>query len=235
MRRLTFIIALLVAAFSAVAQPEGIARRAERAFDVGEWASAQALYGLVTDHAPGDAGAQSRLLTAAVMHGDTAAIAPVVERAMSAGVPLAALLDGLKADLRSASGYARYPLVLERLSAERPYLRRPLMSYLLAYYTERRDGTNMVRCARSLLAGLPDSPQYLDALARGLLYTGDSAGAEDAWRRALKADPGDVNALLSLAALLGDTPEALDLLRRADAIAPSPAIKKRIRSFSDDR
>lgn len=230
-----FITALFLAlAFCGAAQTEGLARRAQRAFDSGEWASAQALYGLVTDREPDDTGAQSRLLTAAVMRGDSASIVPVVERAMAAGVPLGAMLDSLKTDLRAASGYALYPGVLEHLAAGRAYMRRPLMTHMLDFYTERRDGANMVRCARGLLAGLPDSPHYLDALAQGLLYTGDRAGAEESWRKALEADPGDVKALLSLAALLGHTPEALDLLRRADAVAPSPAIKQRIKSFSDE-
>lgn len=229
-----FILTLfLTATLASAAQPEGLARRAQRAFDSGEWASAQALYGLVTDRMPGDTGAQSRLLTAAVMRGDTAAVTQVVERAMAAGVHLGTMLDSLKTDLRAVSGYALYSGVLERLSAERPYMRRPLMSHMLAYYTERRDGVNMVKCACSLLAGLPDSPQYLDALAQGMLYMGDKAGAEEAWRKALETDPGNVKALLSLAAMLGHTPEALDMLRRADAIAPSPAIKERIKSFSD--
>jgi len=220
---------------ASVAQTDGVGRRAQRAFDAGEWASAQALYGLVTDHDPGDTGAQSRLLAAAVMHGDTAAVSHVVERAMAAGVVLGDMLDSLRTDLRQAAGYARYPGVLERLAAERPYLRRPLMARLLDFYTERRDGANMIRCARGLLAGLPDSPRYLNALAQGLLYTGDRTAAEEAWRRAIKADPNDTKALISLATLLGDTSEALDLLRRADTVAPSPALKARIKSFSDDR
>jgi len=222
-----------MAVFTAAAQTDGVARRARRAFGAGEWANAQALYGLVTDRDPADTGAQSRLLASAVMRGDTASITPVVERAMAAGVPLGAMLDSLKCDLRLVSGYARYSSVLERISAERPYLRRPLMTHLLDFYTERRDGANMVRCARSLLAGLPGEPRYLDFLAQGLLLTGDRDGAEEAWRQALTSDPADTKALISLAVLLGDTPEALELLRRADALAPSPAIKARIKSFSD--
>lgn len=232
MRR--FILTILVlAAIAAAAQTDGVARRAQRAFDSGEWVNAQALYGLVTDRDPADIGAHSRLLVAVVMHADTASITPTVERAMAAGVPLGAMLDSLRCDLRRVSGYAFYPSVLERLSAERPYLRRPLMTHLLDFYAERRDGVNMVRCARSLLAGLPGDPRYLDALAQGLLLTGDRDGAEEAWRQALSSDPADTKALISLAVLLGDTPEALELLRRADALAPSPAIKARIKSFSD--
>ncbi len=234
--RVCVVLTLALAALLAVASaPDEAVRKAARAFDAGEWANAQALYGLVTDRAPDDAGAQGRLLASSVMRSDTAAMVGAVERALAAGVPLGVLADSLKVDLRMASGYGRYPGALHLIAGRLPYLRRPVTVRLLDYYTERRDGQMMVECARSLLAGLPDSPRYLSSLALGLLYCGDKPGAEAAWRRAIEADPADVGAIISLASLLGDSDEALGLLRRADLLSPSPAIKARIKAISDRR
>ncbi len=149
------------------AEPEALARKAARAFESEEWASAQALYGLVTDDSPTDVDAHARLITAALMRGDSTSVPGAVERALAAGVPLRALFENLRADLRSAIGYGLYADALERIAKDKPYLRRPISDCLLDYYLERRDGTKIERCALYLLAGLPDSPKYLESLGWG--------------------------------------------------------------------
>lgn len=214
------------------AEPEALARKAARAFESEEWASAQALYGLVTDDSPTDVDAHARLITAALMRGDSTSVPGAVERALAAGVPLRALFENLRADLRSASGYGLYADALERIAKDKPYLRRPISDCLLDYYLERRDGTKIERCALYLLAGLPDSPKYLESLGWGLLYQGKTEEAESAWRKALKSDACNTGVMIALATLLGDTPEAVELLHRADSICPSPAIKSRLSKHS---
>lgn len=224
--RFHIIISSLVLTVAAAAEPEALGRRALRAFAAGEWASAQALAGLVTDADPTDTGAHARLISAAAMRGDSAAVPKAVERALGAGVSFGALTDSLQCSLRQASGYALYPAVLDDIASAMPYLRRPVAGRLLDFYTKRRDGEMMVRYANILLAGRSDSPEYLDALAWGQLYCGRRDQAEATWRQALAADPAYTPAMIALASLLpGDSDEAKSLLIKADSIAPSPAIK----------
>ena len=230
MRGVAYILAMLLAVGAYCSGGDSLSRRADRAFSAGEWASAQALYALVTDAAPDNADAHARMMTAALMRGDSTAVPVAVERALASGVALGALLDSLRADLRMVSGYNLYPIALEGIAADKPYLRRPITDRLLDYYSERRDGAMMVRCAQLLLAGLPDSPRYLDALAWGKLYLGRRDEAEAAWRHALSADPDNAQIIISLATLLGNTPESTALLHRADSISPSPAIKARLKA-----
>lgn len=235
MRGVAYILAMLLAVGAYCSGDDSLSRRADRAFYAGEWASAQALYALVTDAAPDNTGAHARMMTAALMRGDSTAVPVAVERALASGVTLGALLDSLRTDLRMASGYNLYPVALEGIAADKPYLLRPITDRLLDYYSERRDGAMMVRCAQLLLAGLPDSPRYLDSLAWGLLYLGRRDEAEAAWRRALAADPDNAQIIISLATLLGNTPESTALLHRADSISPSPAIKARLKAATATR
>lgn len=225
MRFHIIILSLLTAFAAAAGEPEAPSRRALRAFAAGEWASAQALAGLVTDAHPSDTGAHARLIASAAMRGDSAAVPMAVERALGAGVPFGALTDSLQCSLRQASGYALYPLILEDISVSMPYLKRPVASRLLDFYSKQHDGEMMVKYARILLAGRSDSPEYLDALAWGLLYCGNKSDAEAQWRHAIKSDPTYTPAMIALASLLGDCDEAKSLLLKADSIAPSPAIK----------
>ncbi len=225
MRFHIIISSLLLTVSAFAAEPEALERRALRAFAAGEWASAQALAGLVTDADPTDTGAHARLIGAAAMRGDSAAVPKAVERALGAGVPFGALTDSLQCSLRQAEGYALYPAILEDIASAMPYLRRPVAARLLDFYIRRRDGEKMVSYANILLAGRSDSPEYLDALAWGLLYCGSRDQAEATWRQALAADPGYAPAMIALASLLGYCDEAKSLLIKADSIAPSPAIK----------
>lgn len=225
---------LVVAVAAMQAGPDGVNSRARRAYDAGEWASAQALYAIASQNSS-DAGLHARMVAAAEMYGDTAAAVPAIERAMTAGVPLAAMLDSVETYLRSQGRHAAYCTMLQRLADERPYLRRPVDVRMLNYAKARRDGAAMVKYARRLLAGLPDNADYIDALAWGLLYCGDYDGAEKAWRQGIETDGDNAVMLINLALLLVDSrpDEALTLLQRAYATRPTPALAAQIKALQD--
>ena len=73
------------------------------------------------------------------------------------------------------------------------------------------------------MRGLPDSPRYLNSLAYGYTLAGDNAAAIATWEKTLKADPDNIEALVSLGNALFDIDQAsaLTYLRRAYSLRPS--------------
>ena len=100
-------------------------------------------------------------------------------------------------------------------------------------------GSTLASCMMSLvsvvaarkgvdLKGMPGSTRYLAMLARGHMLQGHEKEAEEAWRRILDADPGDIDALRALGCRLaasGRPAEARVLLERAQAEDPTPYIE----------
>lgn len=230
MRLLLSFLLFITSLISSATTPTILDLRARRAYDAAHWLSAQALYGMVTDSARNDAGANARLITAGIMRADTSGVDFAFDRALLAATPLVPMLDSLEHLLGEQGRRADYVAVIERFALARPYLHRPLMSRLLSFSTKRHDGTAMVRFAMSLLKANPNDLAVLNSLAWGYLYCGDNDSAEVTWRRVLEIDSQNVAALVALAHLIADTDsaEALDLLRRAYAITPTPALRSQI-------
>ena len=88
--------------------------------------------------------------------------------------------------------YGRY---LRQLSDSIPWMKRALNHQMLRYYTFRNDGPMMVEYATRMLSGLPESTEYLSALAKGYLLTGDDSKAIDTWQKILGIDPATTPAL----------------------------------------
>lgn len=227
MRRLLSIIILLVGLTAKGADPETLLSRAGRAFDASEWASANALYNLVSDARPTDAFAYGRAVVSALMRGDTTATSEAVERAMANHVPLDSVLAVVERETLALGEGELYVGELHRIGAELPYLRRPVDARLLRYYTFRADAPGIIRYSQELLRGLPDSPVYLCSLAKGYLLAGDDNAACEAWQRALAADPRCLEALIGLGNTLVDKnpEEALPYIERANAIHPTPYLQ----------
>ncbi|MDE6526725.1 MAG: hypothetical protein K2L75_05665 [Muribaculaceae bacterium] len=200
--------------------------RATRAFDNREWASALAIYTLLSEQKPKDVEPYSRAIVAAWMQPDTSIIAQRVELALSRGVPLDSLLKNVERDAFALGDAGIYCGVL-KVSADRlPFLRRPIDKALLSYYNGRADGANMVIYARLMLAGRPDDISAMHALAKGYLLCGNTSSALAAYEDILRHDPRDYDALVALATLLHDDPEAAHpLIMRALEIKPSPYLE----------
>ena len=228
---LSAILLLLLPPLVCSAGEDALLARARRAYEAGEWASAQALYGMVSSRRPDDFGATSRALTAGLMRGDTVSAATLVEQAMSAGAPLDSLMNSFEDEARALGRADIYVATLHRLVESLPYMRRPFNARLLNYYCFRQDADRIIEYSQLLLSGLPDTPRYLNTLAWGYALNGDMESAIATWRRSIKADPDNFEALVAAGnALVGTDPEqALAFLLHANDINPSPYLNQIIR------
>ena len=205
-------------------------QRARAAFATANWPGAQALYILVADARPSDAGPAARLMVASHMRGDSTVTDRAFVNALSASAPLLPMLDSLEVLMGAAGCRAAYPTLLIRQAQAHPYIARPLYSRLLTHATRRHDGAEMIKYATLMLRARPDDITALDALAWGQLYTGDSDAAEQTWRKILSIAPRNTAALTALGTLLSDSrpAEALDYLEQAYAITPTATLRATI-------
>ena len=232
--RLQVLCLFFIAAIAASAADYALtARRAARNYHFGEWAQAGALFELMLDQHPDSARTYSRAIVAASMLADTARTVGLLERAMNHGVALDSVVEGVRSESLAKGASHIYEEFLNRIRARLPYMARAVDARLLDYYEFRNDGPQIVRLSRAMLEGLPDSPRYLMALARGSILTGDTATAEAAWQRILEDDPRNIDALRAYGLYMhqsGRPAEARPLLERADRIAPTPYITKILNS-----
>lgn len=226
---LLFVFLLAVVAFGA--DSEAVATRAARAYAAGEWASAQALYGIVTESDPASAAATARLIVSAEQRADSTAAAPALERYMSAGAPLEPLLDEVEELCFNLGRADMYEALLHRLAQQTAYLRRPLALRLLKFYIFRGNPSATIEYARLLLRGLPGDPQYLNAMGKAYMMLGDTAEALRCYGESLHSDPDNLDALLALGNYYGtldDAARALPYLRHAQELAPTPFLADEI-------
>ena len=235
MRLHTLIISLVVSLACLAADTGAVKARADRAYAAGEWASAGALYMLATNTEAPEARSFGRIIVCAIMRSDSTVTVPEIERALSAHVPLDSVLGIVSDETRTLGRPQAFEKELTRIAANLPYLRRPLDSHFLRYYTGRADGDNIIFYARRMLAGLPESPVYLNALAYGYLLNADYDAAEKTWLAVLAAAPDNAEALNGLGNLLltTDRSRALDYLRHAYRVAPTPYLSSLIKQYSN--
>lgn len=204
------------------------AERAARAYNGREWSSAAVLYEIMLDMRPDSLDTYARAIVANRQVPDTAAAVDLMERAMGHGLGLADVLTEVRAQSFAIGRGDSYGDYLMQLREAMPWMRRALDNELLEYYTFRNDGPMMVRYARIMLAGLPESAEYRALLARGYLLSGDEQQAVDTWKAMLQTDPDDYTALLNLGnyyAIAGDNTEAAAWLRRAQQVRPTPYVE----------
>ncbi len=232
MRKLCICIALAATAAAAAADLGLTCVRAERAFRYGEWAQAAALTELALDERPDSARLYARAIVAEGMLADTVRSAALLERAMAHGVALDSVVDAVRADAFGIGEAHIYDSFLLRARRQMPWLARAIDARLLDYYAMRGDGERVVELATAMLTGLPESTRYLDLLARGYDMQGLDAEADATRRRLLDVDPDNLDALRALGCSLmrqGRRDDALPLLRRAQAIHPTPYIDNMLR------
>lgn len=224
-------VVILAAMTARGADYQTTARKAQRFFDDREWASAQALYGLMLDERPDADSVYVRSIVASSMlsHDDQAS--RLLADAMKAGVSFSRLMAGVKDVSFSIGEPAVYEDFLERSQIDCPWLARAIDDELLHYYLFRDDGPQIVVYAGKMLAGLPDSVKYLSALAKGYAHCGDFTKATATWEHILEVDPRNYDALLCLGnyfSITGNDSEALDYLRRAEEIRSTPYVAAQI-------
>lgn len=235
MKHLFFIILLWLPALMATAQAgyDVTAGRAARSFEWKEWNSAAAMYELMLRERPDSLSSYTRAVAANQMLGNDEQAIDLVERAMAHGIGLSELLEQVRLTDFALGEGDRYGALLHRLTEAMPWMRRALDNELLRYYCFRDDGPNIVRYAKVMLAGLPESTEYLSLLARGYMLQGLDAEAADTWRKILAIDPDNYDTLLYLGnycRMQGNDIEAEALLRRAAAIRRTPYLESLLNS-----
>lgn len=235
MKHLFFIILLWLPALMATAQAgyDVTAGRAARSFEWKEWNSAAAMYELMLRERPDSLSSYTRAVAANQMLGNDEQAIDLVERAMAHGIGLSELLEQVRLTDFALGEGDRYGALLHRLTEAMPWMRRALDNELLRYYCFRDDGPNIVRYAKVMLAGLPESTEYLSLLARGYMLQGLDAEAADTWRKILATDPDNYDTLLYLGnycRMQGNDTEAEALLRRAAAIRRTPYLESLLNS-----
>lgn len=223
------------AAYGTESADSALAARADRAFDAGEWASAQALYSVLAARPQAPAHHYGRAIVASAQQSDTAVALEMASRALAAAVPLDSLLKSVETESYGLGNGNIYPDILLVMAKGMPYLQRPLLRRLLNLYVYRADAPNTIDCARRLLAGLPDNVRFLTVLAGAQYADGRVDEAIETYVNILVLQPDNIDALLALANhydAAGDTVAAMEYFRRANRVCPSPYIQARMNTLT---
>lgn len=231
MKKLIFIFLCAASLAVAAAGYATMASRADRSFQWKEWSSAAAMYELMLRERPDDASLYVHAIVASQMIPDSAAAVDLVERAMSHDMGLDSVLAGVRRLDFSIGEGDRYGRFLYTLRNAMPWMARGLDNQLLLYYRFRNDGPNIEKYAKVMLAGLPDSEEYLSQLAYAYMLQDKMADACSLWQRILTINPRNYEALLYLGNYLvnsGNTARGDSLLRQANDIRTTPYVTDKI-------
>ncbi len=229
------LIVLALTALTATAANESLydrtAAKAARFFEAREWASAQALYGLMLDERPDSLSTYVHAIVASSLLGHEQTAARLLTDAMTAGISFTGLMQGVKTVSFKVGEADVYEEFLLRSQRDCPWLERAIDAELLSYYKFRDNGPLTVAYAEKMLAGLPGSARYLADLADGYTTEADFGKAVEAWEKILEGNPRDYLALLHLGnyyAITGDNNRAAGYLSRAFEIKQTPYVAQRL-------
>lgn len=235
------IVTLLMLGFaivpvSAETEYESLSRKAARYFDNGEWANANAMYVLMMEKEPHEVSTYAHAAVVQVMMGDTVRALDLLPRSMSYEVPV----DSFFTDLRDTSfsiGHGElYCNYLIGVKKTYPWFSRIADNYLMRYYAFRQNGPELIKYAKTMLAGMPNNRDFLRMLAHGCLLTGDTKGAIDAWLKTVELYPDDYDTVLDLANCYdaeGNKDAALKWMLRASELRTTPYVTARISALGD--
>ena len=233
-RKTALIVMTVTAVLSASATGslyDRTAVKAARFFEEREWASAQALYGLMLDERPDSISTYVHAIVASSMLGHETAAARLLTDAMKAGISFTGLMQGVKRVSFEVGEADVYENFLLRSQRDCPWLERAIDAELLSYYKFRDNGALTVAYAEKMLSGLPDSARYLADLADGYVTEAEYDKAVQAWEKILKGNPRDYHALLHLGnyyAITGDDSQAIEYLSRAAEVKQTPYVDCRL-------
>lgn len=241
LRHLFSIIMIFVAAVCPAADDvDAIAAKAQRFFNYGEWPNAGAMYSLLIDARPTDAGVYGHAIVVAAMQGDTVHQVDLTHRALKALVPVDSIFASVERTSFTVGQTSLYRDYLTVMKHAEPWLTRTVNGYLLRYYTYRRNAPGMIEMSIEMLRGLPDDEKFLYPLAQGYLMTGDYDKAMAAYSRIVNVNPKAYEALLYLGNFYASRAEAdatsramaVDYLRRAAEIKSTPVVSETLRSLT---
>lgn len=243
MKKVVYIVllSLLGCAFNTKASTEDSAafdrleRKAARFFENAEWPNANAMYVLMLDQRPQDRNIYSAAIVSNIMAGDTARALDLIPRALSNLIPIDTVLTEVQRTSFSIGRGDLYENFLLKTRSEYPWYSRVINNYLLNYYDFRDNGPELVKYATIMLGGLPNDRRFLRLLARGQLLSGHILQAVETWHKIATFYPTDYDNLLDLAnyyATVGDTSNAVEWFRRADAIRSTPYVTDYLRSHA---
>lgn len=203
-------------------------RKATRAFDAGEWATASALYNFMIHKRPADISAYAPAIVAAEAMGDSIRPMQLLTQSLQHGASVDSIISLVRqSSFKAARPQMFEPFLLEAKNAN-PWLRRPIDAQLLRWAEFRHDGPAIVTYARTMLQGLPTSAQFLNALAQGYMLCDLPQKAVETWTECLRHHPDNLPALLALGnyyTINNRRDQALPFLTRAFAIAPTPRLQ----------
>lgn len=231
----TAVFLISVLNLQALPQNEALAARASRCYDHSEWASASAMYILLSEKEPADPMPYSRIMVSESMRGDSSAVVSTLERALSAGIPLDSVTGRMFREAVSLGRPEIYEKALTCAAGTLSWLRRPLDVKLLDYYTFRRNPSAMIVYARKILAGAPEHVSTLLLLGRAYAMEGSFENALEAWRKAEAVQPDNYDVLIEIGNYyaLNDSPEAIPYLKKAYALRPTPYLADLIKRLSE--
>lgn len=209
--------------------------KAERFYKQHEWASAAAMYYLLIDGNPENAGYYGRAIVSDGMRGDTAAQMRTMRLALDHHLTFDTLFSHVETEsmqLGEADVYERFLLLLKE---REPWMTRAVDARLMSYYAFRRNPEASVRYAETMLSGMPDDENALYILAQGYLGEGDLTEAMKVYKRIISINPRSYTALLYLgnaAADAGEKSKALEYLNKAKEIKPTPYVTALIERLS---
>lgn len=209
--------------------------KAKRFFENEEWASANAMYLLMLEQEPGCSQTYARAIVADIMAGDTVQALEMITASMSYEVPFDSLLSEVRATSFSIGHGDLYCNFLLKIKDTYPWLNRVADNYLMQYYDFRQNGPELIKYARTMLAGLPDDLDFMRMLAHGLLLTGHTDEAVEQWHNIVSLYPENYDTVLDLANFYDatcDTSQALEWMRRANHLHPTPYVASRINALS---
>lgn len=233
MKKLLSGILMIVTAVTLSAAPDydRTAIKADRFFEAGEWASAQALYGILLDKRPEADSIYVKAIVASSMMGDSVAASHLLTNAMNAGIGFERLMAGVREVSFEVGSAKTYEDFLLRSQRDCRWLTRAIDAELLRYYIFRDNGPKIVKYSQIMLAGMPESVEYQLSLASGYVLAGDYDKAVGTWRRIIEQSPDSYDALIAIGNymdLSGNTISAAEYLSRAQELRPTPFVASRL-------
>lgn len=247
LKRISIMITAGLIALSAASatneETANIAARADRFFSYREWISAGALYTMLLGDDPANTTYCSRAIVAAGMLGDSLQQASLTDHALNAHIPVDSLFSAVERTSFSVGQTSLYEHYLLQTKARSPWLKRIIDTYLMRYYTYRRDPDGMITYSHIMLQGNPENELFLYTLAQGYLLDGQIEQALDTYRHIASLNPRSLEALLYLAnhyyslsaADSTAAAQALAYFLQAETIKSTPYITDAIRKLRNIR
>lgn len=210
---------------------EATAIKAQRFFKYREWPNAAAMYELMLEEQPKNCDTYAHAIVVAGMRSMPDYEIALAEKAQANLVPVDSLLHGVQRVSFSLGETSQYEKFLLLLKERQPWLGRSIDKQLLRYYLFRRNGPGIEKYSRIMLSGAPGNPDFMLALAQGQLLNGHYDSAMATYKELIGVHPDNYTALLYLGNYYkekGDSPAALEYLRRAQAVKATPYVAEAI-------